>query len=278
MKQSSRYLIIFTDLDGTLLDHHSYSSRPACDLVDGLHEQAIARVIPVTSKTRFELESMEELSMFRDSLAIFENGSVISAVDQFPFFRQDGLRVLIPGVSYQDILDKIALLPSSIRENIKGFADMTTAEVAAETGLIPENARRAKQREATEPFLWSGSKTEMQDLQSAMAEVGVQIQTGGRFFHFTGKASKVEAMQMVVEACRKNQPETDYITVALGDGPNDMAMIEAADFGVIIPNPDGKTIASSQTSVRTAPAPGPHGWVKAVSEILEELGFNCQQS
>ncbi len=278
MKQSAACLLIFTDLDGTLLCHHDYSAQPARDLVDRLHERALVQVIPVTSKTQAELENLKDLPMLKGALAISENGSVISAVDQFPFFLDDGLDVFLLSASYQQILDEIASLPSSLRRRIRGFYDMTITEVLAETGLTSEDARRAKQRQATEPFLWSGSDSEMQTLRSKMVEAGIQIQRGGRFFHFTGKASKVDAMQMVVEACRKNQPEIDYITVALGDGPNDIAMIEAADFGVIIPNPDGVTIASGQANVRIASAPGPEGWVKAVTGILEELGFNWQQS
>lgn len=278
MKQYSPNLLIFTDLDGTLLDHNDYSAKPASDMVDRLRELALAQIVPVTSKTRAELAHMEQLPMFRDSLAICENGSVISAVDQAPFFRQDGVRVLTLSVGYQEILGEIALLPPPVKNQIRGFHNMTASDVAKETGLVLENAQLAKRREATEPFLWSGSETEMQELRSTMAKVGIQIQQGGRFFHFTGKASKVDAMQTVVEACRKNQPETDYITVAVGDGPNDLRMIEAANFGVIIPNPCGVTIASGQANVRTAPASGPDGWVKAVTEILEELGLNWQQS
>lgn len=272
--QASTHFLIFTDLDGTLLDHHDYSAGPASDLVDRLHEKAMVQVIPVTSKTQAELEYLEDFPMFKGALTISENGSVIRAVDHSPFFLDDGSGVLLLSVSYQQILDEIASLQSSLRKRIRGFNDMTTAEVVAETGLTFDDAGRAKQRQATEPFLWSGSDSEMQALRSTMVKAGIHIQRGGRFFHFTGKASKVDAMQMVVEACRKNQRESDYITVALGDGPNDLAMIEAADFGVIMPNPDGVTISSDQASVRMAPAPGPNGWVKAVLEILEELGFN----
>ena len=55
-------------------------------------------------------------------------------------------------------------------------------------------------------------------------------------------------------------------------------MIEAADFGVIMPNPQGVTIESQKPFVRTAPAAGPAGWVAAVTEILAELGLNLRQS
>ena len=70
----------------------------------------------------------------------------------------------------------------------------------------------------------------------------------------------------------------EIISIALGDGPNDLAMIEAADFGVIMPNPEGVTIESTKPHVRTAPLSGPEGWAIAVTEILAELGLNLRQS
>ena len=45
--------IIFTDLDGTLMDHHTYSLAAALPTVQALSDRGIP-VIPCTSKTRAE--------------------------------------------------------------------------------------------------------------------------------------------------------------------------------------------------------------------------------
>jgi hydroxymethylpyrimidine pyrophosphatase-like HAD family hydrolase len=47
-------IVIYTDLDGSLLDHHSYSHAAADALLAELETQGIP-VIPVSSKTRAEL-------------------------------------------------------------------------------------------------------------------------------------------------------------------------------------------------------------------------------
>ena len=44
-------LLVFTDLDGTLLDHHSYSHAAALPGLERLRGLEVP-VIPVTSKTR----------------------------------------------------------------------------------------------------------------------------------------------------------------------------------------------------------------------------------
>ena len=52
-------LLVFTDLDGSLLDHHSYSYQAALPRLQQL-EQLGVPVIPATSKTRAEIVHLRE--------------------------------------------------------------------------------------------------------------------------------------------------------------------------------------------------------------------------
>ena len=74
-------LLVFTDLDGTLLDHHSYSWAPARPALASLHERGDA-VMLVSSKT------LAEISTFRRELGlphpvVAENGAVIDVPDGY---------------------------------------------------------------------------------------------------------------------------------------------------------------------------------------------------
>ena len=62
------------------------------------------------------------------------------------------------------------------------------------------------------------------------------------------------------------------ITVALGDSPNDAAMLEAADVAVIIKSAKSDRIELHQPNriIRTS-RPGPAGWKDAMLEILQLL-------
>ncbi|MEP0641973.1 HAD hydrolase family protein, partial [Parasphingorhabdus sp.] len=106
----------------------------------------------------------------------------------------------------------------------------------------------------------------------------IQLQRGGRFYHLTGRATKEQAMDYIIKVTAERKADSKIVAIALGDGPNDLAMIEAADVGVIMPNPEGVTITSTKPHVRTAPFPGPEGWVIAVREILTGLGLNLSES
>ena len=272
------YPVIFTDLDGTLLDHHSYSAKPADALAARLSRQSLAEIIPVTSKTHAELLCLQQEIPLPFSLCVTENGSVIHGPESY-FPGEDGRSGRITlGIAYPAIVDQIGKLPRSLRSHFCGFGDMSVDEVVDATGLAPDDARRAKDRQATEPFLWSGTDGELETLVAIVAESGLRIQRGGRFYHLTGHGTKEQAMAQIIETIAGHKPDCNLVSIALGDGPNDLAMIEAADFGVIMPNPQGVTIGSTNPGVRTAPAAGPEGWVTAVTEILAELGLNLPQS
>jgi len=51
--------VIFTDLDGSLLDHYSYSFAPAANYLERLESQQTP-VIAITSKTRAEVLAIRE--------------------------------------------------------------------------------------------------------------------------------------------------------------------------------------------------------------------------
>ena len=96
--------IVFTDLDGTLLDHETYDHSPAQPALAALAARDIP-VIPVTSKTSDELRPlMADIGLAGGFIA--ENGAVISDADG----RLDKAADIV------DIRAAIDRLPKSLRE------------------------------------------------------------------------------------------------------------------------------------------------------------------
>ena len=255
-------LIVFTDLDGTLLDHHDYSYVAAEPALGKLRDKRIPLVL-ASSKTSAEIAPLRKALGFEDSPAIVENGAGILQPCSASVEAAD---------TYDKLLDKLNGLPSPMRANYVGFSDMSVEQVSENTGLPIEDAVRAKAREFSEPGLWNGSDQELDTFLATLLSSGVNARRGGRFLTLSFGANKADRMKEIIGA---QQTETGGKPkcIALGDAPNDIEMLEAADHGVIVLNPTHAGLSQLQGEangqiVRTSKS-GPAGWNEAVLALLE---------
>ena len=87
-----------------------------------------------------------------------------------------------------------------VRFGIRGFGDMTHAEIAGRTGLPVERAALAGEREFTEPFIME-RPDDFGPFSDAAANEGLKVTRGGRFCHLMGIGQdKGKAVQMAVDA------------------------------------------------------------------------------
>jgi mannosyl-3-phosphoglycerate phosphatase len=252
-------LLVFSDLDGTLLDHESYDWTPARPALERLLRLG-GGVVLATSKTAPEVATLRAEMSLSDWPAIVENGAGILA----PGADGDGDR------AEYDLL-RMALdgLPADLRGAFRGFGDMTDADVATATGLAPQAAAKARKRAFSEPGLWSGTEAQEAAFTKALAEHRITARRGGRFLTLSFGRTKADAMADLTDELQPRH------TMALGDAPNDAEMIEAAEIGIIIPNPHGHPLpplmGEAEGRIRRLDLPGPEGWNKAVGQVIDEL-------
>lgn len=252
-------LIVFSDLDGTLIDHETYEWTAATQALDAL-QQIGAGLVLASSKTAAEIAVIRAEVGREDWPAIAENGAGLLPA---------GAAADIDATDYTRLRDALDALPSEMRQPFTGFGDMTTQGVADATGLSPEAAELAKTRSFSEPGIWSGDEQQKSTFLAALANVGISAQQGGRFLTLSYGANKAGRMAQIID---EHAPAH---TIALGDAPNDIAMLEAADHGVIIANPHRPplpTLAGEESSqiFRTNGA-GPSGWNEAILHLLKQL-------
>ncbi|MFZ2098943.1 MAG: HAD-IIB family hydrolase [Oricola sp.] len=256
--------IVFTDLDGTLLDHATYawdSARPALTL---LREHGIPLIL-ASSKTAAEIADLRAEIGFPDCPAIVENGAGI---------LEPGDPAIANDASVHDRLVAILdALPLRLRENFSGFSDWAVEEVAAKTGLSLPAAKKAAARRFSEPGIWSGTNDERAEFEAQLAGKGVTARQGGRYLTLSFGASKADRMADI--ASRYGGAGDRPRVIALGDAPNDIEMLQAADIGVIVANPHGKALPELAGErdgriVRTEKS-GPEGWNESVQRILQDL-------
>ncbi len=266
-------LLVFTDLDGTLLDHHDYSFAPAQPALTRLGELRVP-LIPTTSKTLAELAILMR-ALNSPHPCIAENGSLI-AYPQDHFAVPDGLPIeqgfcierLAP--SYRDLLVLLHKLRDELEVRFRGFYDMSDAEVAADTGLALDDARRARARLAGEPLIWDDSDAALDAFKAALASHGLGLVRGGRYWHVMAGQSKAKAMLKLAQRYAQVTGE-QYTRIALGDSDNDSDMLSAAEIAVIVRRADGSWL-SCDGAIRTLRSlgVGPVGWNECMLQLIDE--------
>lgn len=248
-------ILVFTDLDGTLLDHHSYSFEPALEMLAYLKQNNIPLII-VSSKTAKEVAKIQE-RLDIQQIAIVENGAGI--------ITAEGETIAL-GHTYDTIREAFGCYSKQIL--MRGFADMSLDEVAYHTTLPLELAEDAKVRTFTEPFLLNDSD-ELEQLQAMAEEDGLEVIHGGRFYHLTTQGQdKANAIAYVIQRHTEDFNK-NYTTIALGDGDNDVTMLENADVPILLPKPDGSYIDCDIADLIRATDAGPLGWNATLKEYFD---------
>jgi mannosyl-3-phosphoglycerate phosphatase len=265
--------IIFTDLDGTLLDFFTYSFEAALPALRMIKENGIPLVF-CSSKTRKEIEYYRE-RLGNNHPFISENGGGIFIPDRYFDFditekacsvvQEGGYHVLRLGARYPDLRKAIG----ELREEgfpVLGFGDMTTSEVASLAGLPLREAAMAKERDFDEPFILKDGPKETKDLPRAIEAKGLTF-TEGRFFHLLGNSDKGRAVSILISLYRRRFDALS--TVALGDSPNDIPMLMEVEHPVLVQRPGGSySLRIDLPKLIMAKGAGPAGWNAAVIELL----------
>jgi mannosyl-3-phosphoglycerate phosphatase len=269
--------IIFTDLDGTLLDYHTYSYTAALRALELIKEKNIPLVL-CSSKTRAEIEQWKN-RINNSHPFISENGGGIfipcayfpdndlNALEQRQK-RTNAYTVLTLGTPYTSLRRTLEKLREDGFE-VKGFGDMNVTEIAQITELSPEEAALAKRRDFDEPFLFSGAGARLEALLAAIKEHGLHCIAGGRLLHVTGNNDKGKAVEILTQLYRKKFGE--ITTLALGDSPNDFPMLERVDHPILVKNHRGEyDIRIALPNLIKADGIGPEGWGQAITNFIQQ--------
>ncbi len=271
-------LLVFTDLDGTLLDHDSYSAEPAREALNLLKEHNIPLIFN-TSKTRSEVLHLRSKLKNEHPFAT-ENGSSVSIPDNYFDETQHSLstsHTTMFGSLYFQLRHDLCNLRSEYDFDFTGFGDMSVEKVSSCTGLTFEEAARAQDRDCSEPLLWHDSEEKMELFTRLLLARNLNITRGGRFYHIGSGADKGLAVNWLTDTYRAEYPNTKFMTIGLGDGINDLPMLNAVDYPILIPSKHGSTLTSNaltKSSIRnlsTPDASGPTGWNTAIIKLVQKL-------
>ena len=271
MKIMNRQFLIFSDLDGTLLDHKTYSFEAAKPALNALKLRNIPLIF-CSSKTRPEIEMYRGLTGNRHPF-ISENGGGIFVpqdydTNSFDYDTEtDAYKVIVLGTKY----DKLVAVLNSVSKNtgikVKSFSEMKISEISEYTGLDPGLAELSKMREYDEPFIILGNKEGAETIKEEIIERGFNYTEGAIFHHIMGNNDKGKAVKILLRIFKDRFPELR--SAGLGDSLNDLPMLEAVDIPILVRKADGKYDQRiSADNLVYADGVGPVGWNRSVLKLL----------
>lgn len=264
-------LLVFTDLDGSLLDIHTLDWQPAAPRLMRLREAQVP-VILFSSKTAAEMTQLQKTLGLEGLPLIAENGAVIqldTSWEADPHYPR-----LISGASGEDIQRILHKLREEGGYKFTCFAEAEDQAIADWTGVSRSQAGLAKLHIASETLIWRDDDAQMAAFSAALAQYGLRFMQGARFWHVLDQqAGKDKACRWLTEQYRQRERH-DYTTLGLGDGPNDAPLLDCVDFAVVIRglNRQGITLRDDRPQrVWHTTQEGPHGWSEGLDHFLGPL-------
>ena len=277
MTRKKKRILIFTDLDGTLLDTQNYSFEEALPALQKVKKGEIPLIL-CSSKTRAELELYQKKLKIEEPF-ISENGGAVFIPRGY--FRQMPAEskikgkylVLELGTPYLKIRKKFLEVFGELSLKAVGFGDMKATEISSLLNLSQVEADLAKKREYDEPFYLRGKedKEKIKLVKIKFNQSGLTMTTGGRLFHLTGENDKGKAARLLIQIYKTNWGD-EILTLGVGDSLNDLSLLESMHIPVLVRKKDNSYQQEilNRLKVYKAPDMGPRGWNRAVLDLIEK--------
>jgi len=271
-KQDTVTTILFTDLDGTLLDRNDYSFDGALPALQRLRARNVPLIL-CSSKTRSEQLALRS-RLGLDHPFIVEDGSAIYVErDYFPFDFPcdpvgDDMLVIPLSPRYARVRRVIRDVRIETGVELRGYGDLSDEEVAHVTGLSVAAAGRARAREFEETIVTPFNPQEASRVSKALAARGLRLSRGGRFMAVTGASDKGAAASILAELYRRVYGRVRL--VGIGDSFNDGPLLRAMDLPALVQKDDSGWENIDVDGLQRVEGVGPEGWNRFVLELLSE--------
>ncbi|MGD8322557.1 MAG: HAD hydrolase family protein [Gemmatimonadota bacterium] len=275
--------ILFTDLDGTLLDYDGYGWAPAAPALRTLMSHGVA-VVPCSSKTLAE-QRMWAREMGMAGPFVVENGSAVvlpeglipegieGVADGGTVRRTHDHEIVVLGMDRPLVLDALRRIRTVEGIVFRGYADMTLEAIRKQTGLSASAAELARARDFSETVHVTGGPAAWERFMEALRKHGLHSFGAGPTGTVVGLgADKGRAVRVVTEIFRRIAGAARPLpTAAVGDAFNDEPMLRAVERPFLVECRGGGWADLAVEGMSRVRGVGPVGWARAAARFLEEV-------
>lgn len=253
--------LLFSDVDGTLLDRHGRYAMSAAELAPFARHLTI---VLASSRTLVELIGNQR-ALGLHGPVIAENGAVI-ARPWDESVTQRGAPVAVGGQRWSVVT--VGGDATSLRETVRAHAEVIGVAYRDQAIIAPWVDRQAsvaiQPNETTDPVAFDA-------LASALRASGLSVSSGGDWLAITRDADKGRAARALL-AMLAAEGATPSRVAAVGDGDNDVPLLQVVDRRFAIASDDGTWHAALEAvhGVTRVTTPGIAGWRDVVLRLTDE--------
>lgn len=274
MKNLDKDIIIFSDIDGSFMNHDDYSFDELKPFIKKISQ--ISQIIFVSSKTYAEIIKLKKKLKISFPF-IVENGACIffpkndftkirNKINSFEFGDYIGCK--ISKFIANDYKTKLNFLKKEF--DFKFFSEMSTSNSKKITNLNPSSLIDSKKRMFTDPIFWQDKKHKIFDFQTRLKDLNLETSFGGRFIHVSDNFNKGKSIRKFLNLINVNQKKA-LLTISVGDSDNDVSMLEITDYSCIVKNTKKKNlILKKLTNKYYSKNIAPEGWKESLIQIFKK--------
>ncbi len=266
--------LIFSDLDGTFLNHNTYSYGTLKNYINNLDLEF--ELIFVTSKTFEEiLEIQNKLNINHPFIA--ENGACIffppgylkltGNIQENFFIHKQYYCYKISNLKSLDLINSFSNLKKKYKFCF--YSELGNESLCELTNLKLREAKNSKNRLFTNPIFWKDTNEKLLNFKSDVMKInkGLKILKGGRFLHISDNYNKAKAVKNFIKTI-KSISNDRFLTVSLGDSENDICMLESTDYSCIVKRKANKISLKKKDNIYFSKTEAPDGWRESLEFVI----------
>lgn len=268
-------LLIFTDLNGTLLDRE-YGFEPAEQALDQIKKYQVPLIL-CTSKTRGQTEIYRGFLNVRDPIIVENGGAVHFPPGSFPLGRlpagclyENGDYILELSKRAKYLLPMLLEAAKDVGIEVETIYDMTVEKIMEITGMSRDESELAKDRSYTIYFLCPRRRDE---LFTELKRRGLKPTWGSYFCHLGATNSKGQAAHKLT-ALYRELGFLGLITAGFGDNMNDLPLLQTVNLPFLVEKPGGGYAAEVDfEGLIKLRGVGPVGWNEGVMDLIDSIDW-----
>ena len=264
--------VIFTDIDGTLLDSHFPDIKKMKKLVEKTLQNGI-HLIFCSSKTELEQNKIKSKIELHEPFIVENGGATIVPVDYFKKSKIAHSKTLnknyiieTGGSAYtiRTLLKKIRLEHDL---NFKVVSELSIPELTKIANIPRDFASRMMKRKYSETIVQIDTD-DIPEFANIVEKVGLKMIPGDQYFDITLGNDKGTAVKILIDIFR-NEYENNVIFFGIGNSKNDESMLSLMHLPILVQKVNGGWQNLQMDNLQRVKGVCPKGWEVALELILK---------